>query len=60
MFDECLEQVPVDLEVAEAYRAYNFTSEDTNGQCFIKCLCFKEKLCNEGKRFKISFIKRSS
>lgn len=49
MFDECLEEVPVDPVIAEAYRAYNFTTEDANGQCFIKCLCLKERLCHEGK-----------
>lgn len=48
MFDECLGEVPVDPEVAQAYRAYNFTNEDANGQCFIKCLCLKERLCHEG------------
>ncbi|XP_063704356.1 uncharacterized protein LOC134833818 isoform X2 [Culicoides brevitarsis] len=47
MFDECLAEVPVELEIAEALRAFNFTSEDPNGKCFIKCLCLKETLCHE-------------
>lgn len=46
LFNDCITETNVDPDIAKSYREYNFTNEDPIGQCFVKCICLKENLCD--------------